>query len=91
MSHGPADWLARQDSVGALSEILPLNDANQELARWTRENPRPRGTLPMLQITLINPQLAGIDHIGIGADYYDAGGPSMAEGLRPYTVPVSIC
>ena len=27
----------------------------------------------------------GIDHVGIGSDFYDAGGPSMAEGLENVT------
>ncbi len=83
---GP-DWLARQDSVRAhYREILPLNDANQELARWTRENPRPRGTLSDVADHIDHIRsVAGIDHIGIGADYYDAGGPSMAEGLDDLT------
>ena len=83
---GP-DWLARQDSVRAhYREILPLNDANQELARWTRENPRPRGTLADVADHIDHIRsIAGIDHIGIGADYYDAGGPSMAEGLDDLT------
>jgi membrane dipeptidase len=30
-------------------------------------------------------RVAGIDHVGIGADYYDPGGPSMAEGLDDLT------
>jgi membrane dipeptidase len=30
-------------------------------------------------------QVAGIDHIGIGADFYDAGNQSMVEGLDDVT------
>jgi membrane dipeptidase len=30
-------------------------------------------------------KLAGIDHVGIGADYYDDGATSMAAGLENVT------
>ena len=83
---GP-EWRARQDSVRAhYREILPLAEANREVARWTTENPRPRGTLADVadHIDHIR-RVAGIDHVGIGADYYDPGGPSMAEGLDDLT------
>jgi membrane dipeptidase len=26
-------------------------------------------------------EVAGIDHVGIGSDFYDEGGPSMAAGI----------
>ena len=83
---GP-EWRARQDSVRArYRKILPLAEADREVARWTAENPRPRGTLADVadHIDHIR-RVAGIDHVGIGADYYDPGGPSMAEGLDDLT------
>ena len=83
---GP-EWRARQDSVRVrYRKILPLAEADREVARWTAENPRPRGTLADVadHIDHIR-RVAGIDHVGIGADYYDPGGPSMAEGLDDLT------
>ncbi len=77
-------WSARRDSVAeALRAELP-DDAEiaRRLAEWTRRNPAPRGTVSDVadHINHIR-RAAGIDHIGIGSDFYDAGGPSMAEGL----------
>jgi len=83
---GP-EWRARQDSVLAhYRAILPLDEATREVQRWTAEHPRPRGTLADVadHIDHIR-RVAGIDHVGIGADYYDPGGPSMAEGLDDLT------
>ena len=79
---GPA-WRSSEDSVRAYHRrVLPREAAEREVARWAAENPRPRGTLSDLadHIDHIR-RVAGIDHVGIGADYYDPGGPSMAEGL----------
>jgi len=83
---GP-EWLARQEEVRArYRKILPLAEADEEVARWTTEHPRPRGTLADVadHIDHIR-RVAGLDHVGIGADYYDPGGPSMAEGLDDLT------
>jgi len=79
---GP-QWRARQDSVRAhYRAILPTAAAEREVARWTEAHPRPRGTLADVadHIDHIR-RVAGLEHVGLGADYYDAGGPSMAEGL----------
>jgi membrane dipeptidase len=83
---GP-EWRARQDSVRAhYRKILPVADADRELARWTADNPPPRGTLADVADHFDHiRRVAGIDHVGIGADYFDAGGPSMAEGLDDLT------
>lgn len=53
---------------------------------WEKANPLPRPTISDVadHIDHIR-QVAGIDHIGIGADYYQAGGDSMAEGLEDVT------
>lgn len=79
---GP-DWLVRRDSVNAAVRArYPADDARRRLAAWVVDNPRPRGTLHDVadHIDHIR-RVAGIDHVGIGADYYDEGGSSMAEGL----------
>ena len=83
---GP-EWRASQDSVRAeYRKTLPLAEATREVARWTDGNPRPRGTLTDVADHIDHIRdVAGIDHVGIGADYYDPGGPSMAEGLDDLT------
>jgi membrane dipeptidase len=66
-----------------------LDDAKAiaaELAAWDEANPEPAGTIAEVadHIDHIR-RLAGIDHIGIGADFYDAGRSSMARGLENVT------
>jgi membrane dipeptidase len=53
---------------------------------WEKKNPFPRPTISDVvdHIDHIR-QVAGVDHIGIGADYFDVGGNSMAEGLQDVT------
>jgi len=53
---------------------------------WDKKNPFPRPTISDVadHIDHIR-QVAAIDHIGIGADYFDVGGGSMAEGLEDVT------
>jgi membrane dipeptidase len=56
------------------------------LAEWEKKNPAPRGTISDVtdHIDHIR-KVAGIDHIGIGADFYEATGKPMTEGLENVT------
>ena len=56
------------------------------MQEWDKNNPFPRPTISDVadHIDHIR-QVAGVDHIGIGADYYDVGGESMAQGLEDVT------
>ena len=51
-----------------------------------RRNPAPRGNVGDVadHIDHIR-EVAGIDHIGMGADYYDSGESSMSYGLEDIT------
>jgi len=70
-----------------------LND-DEEIARrltgWMQENPAPRGTVGDVADHIDHIRdVAGIDHIGIGSDFYDDGASSMAVGLEDVsTFPV---
>lgn len=64
-----------------------FGDNGEEIARrvaaWEAEHPMPRGTVSDVAMHIEHiRQVAGLDHIGIGSDYYDPGGPSMVEGLE---------
>ncbi len=76
--------------TAALEEIRARLDDETEIARavadWSAANPAPRGTIADVadHIDHIR-EVAGIDHVGIGSDFYDAGRGSMAEGLDDVT------
>jgi membrane dipeptidase len=78
------EWEQRHDA--ALREFHSKLDSDDAIAKamkdWETKNPYPRPTISDVadHIDLFR-QVAGIDHIGIGADFYDAGRDSMAEGL----------
>jgi membrane dipeptidase len=59
---------------------------NKAIAEWEAANPHPRGTISDVadHVDHIR-KVAGIDHVGIGADFYDAGNNSMAMGLDDVT------
>jgi membrane dipeptidase len=86
----PADpeWQGRRRA--ALEELHARLD-NQKavddgIAAWERANPHPGGSVAEVadHVDHIR-KLAGIDHIGIGADFYDDGKTSMVPGLRDVT------
>lgn len=85
VSSGDPAWQARRSAVIRELHLRFDTDAqiSQHLAEWENENPHPRGTISEVadHIDHIR-QVAGIDHIGIGSDYYDASGISMANGLE---------
>ncbi|MBI4420638.1 MAG: membrane dipeptidase, partial [Gemmatimonadetes bacterium] len=85
-------WSARRDSVAEALRAGGKRDSDvaRALADWVRQNPAPRGTVGDVADHIDHIRgVAGIDHLGIGSDYYDPGGPSMAAGLEDIsTFPV---
>jgi membrane dipeptidase len=81
-------WQERR--TAALNALHVRLDKDQDIEKgmqaWEKENPFPRPTIKDVanQIDHIR-QVAGIDFIGIGADFYDAGHNSMVEGLDDVT------
>jgi membrane dipeptidase len=67
-------------------ELDDEREIESRLADWVSRNPAPRGSVSEVadHVDHIR-RIAGIDHVGIGSDFYDAGGPSMAEGLGDVT------
>jgi membrane dipeptidase len=81
-------WSRERDGVAERlrAELDDEREIERRLAEWVRDHPAPRGTLADVadHIDHIR-EVAGIDHVGIGSDFYDPGGPSMAEGLENVT------
>jgi membrane dipeptidase len=82
------EWQARR--TAALKELHARLDNDKAIAKgiadWAKANPEPRGSISEVadHIDHIR-KVAGIDHIGIGADYYEVNPESMVAGLENVT------
>jgi membrane dipeptidase len=83
----PADpgWQSRR--TAALEDLRARLDDQKAvdagIADWEKANPHPGGTIAEVADHIDHVrQVAGIDHVGIGADFYDAGTTSMVPGLQ---------
>jgi membrane dipeptidase len=78
------EWEAQHTK--ALEDLHGRFDTNDAIAKgiadWEKQNPEPRATISDVadHIDHIR-KVAGIDHIGIGADFYRAQPDEMVEGL----------
>ena len=83
-----AAWDARR--TAAKKELQPraADDAalDEAVKAWEKANPEPRGSVALVADHVDHiVKLAGIDHVGIGSDFYDDGVSSMASGLENVT------
>jgi membrane dipeptidase len=82
------EW--QEKRTAALNELHARLNTDQEIAEaiaeWEKTNAAPRGTIGDVanHIDHIR-KVAGIDHIGIGADFYDVAPGSMVVGLENVT------
>jgi membrane dipeptidase len=85
---GNPAWQEQQKA--ALEELRARLDDEDAIKRgieeWAQAHPEPRGTIADVadHIDHIR-KVAGIDHVGIGSDFYDDGRTSMATGLENVT------
>ena len=65
-------------------------EADKELAAWGKEHPAPGGSVTDVANVIDHIKaVAGVDHVGIGADFFDSGTLSMVQGLQdPTTYPL---
>jgi membrane dipeptidase len=90
----PAWQAKRLQALRELHARLDTDDAIRKgIAEWERANPHPRGTISDLADHIDHIRsVAGIDHIGIGSDFYDVAYDSMAIGLEDVTrYPYLVC
>ncbi len=83
-----AEWTTRKDAAAEAlrAQLDDEQEVSKRLAEWSQRTPQPRGSIAAVadHVDHIR-KVAGIDHIGIGADFYDDGRSSMAEGLENVT------
>ena len=86
----PLNPAYQEKRTAALKDLHARFDTDEAItkgiAAWEKENAPPRGTISDVadHIDHIR-KVAGIDHIGIGADFYDVGTDSMVKGLEDVT------
>ena len=86
----PADPAWQKRRTAALEDLRSrLNDqkgVDDAIAAWEKANPHPGGTIAEVadHIDHIR-KVAGIDYVGIGADFFDAGATRMVPGLTDVT------
>ncbi len=83
----PAWQAKRAEAVRQFHSRLDTDNAVQSaMTEWENRNPHPRGTIADVadHIDHIR-KIAGVDCIGVGADFFDAGRRSMAIGLDDVT------
>jgi membrane dipeptidase len=82
------DWQMKR--TAALRELHAQLDTDEAITNaisaWEKQNTAPRGTISDVadHIDHIR-KIAGVDHIGIGADFYDVSPGSMVVGLEDVT------
>jgi len=83
-----ADWSAKREAAIRELHLKFTTDAEVEkgIKEWEKQNPYPRPGIKDVadHIDHIR-EVAGIEHIGIGADFYSASGESMVDGLGDVT------
>ena len=61
-------------------------EADKELAAWVNANPPPGGSVADVASVIEHiRKVAGVDHVGIGADFFDDGKATMVRGLEDVT------
>ena len=86
----PADPAWQKRRTAALEDLRSRLDdqkaVDDGIAAWEKANPHPGGTIAEVadHIDHIR-KVAGIDYVGIGADFFDAEATSMVPGLTDVT------
>jgi membrane dipeptidase len=88
VARGDAPWQARR--TAALRELHTRLQSDEAITKamqeWEKNNPYPEPTIADVADHIDHVRsVAGIDHIGIGADFADVGPGSIAKGLEDVT------
>jgi membrane dipeptidase len=85
-------WEARKIAEGrAIRQRVQTDEqVKKELEAWEKANPQPAGSVADVANVIDHiRKVAGVDHVGIGADFFDGGENDLVAGLTgPDTYPV---
>jgi membrane dipeptidase len=85
-------WEKQKDEAqrSIRQRVVTEGEVKKELSAWEKANPAPGGSVvEVANIIEHIRKVAGVDHVGIGADFFDDGKTSMVPGLHdPSSYPV---
>ncbi len=88
-----AEWQAQKKEArrAIRARVATDAEADKEQAAWENAHPRPGGSVASVADVLDHLRtVAGVDHLGIGADFFDNGKLSMVDGLADITTYPSL-
>jgi membrane dipeptidase len=83
-----ADWLAQKKEARRTLRQRATTEAelDEQLAAWKKAHPPPGGSVVNVANAIDHIRaVAGVDHVGIGGDFFDDGSLSMVQGLQDVT------
>ena len=83
-----AEYLAqRKEARRAIRQRVATDEeAEAQILAWDKANPQPGGSVANVADDIDHIRaVAGVDHVGIGGDFYDDGTTTMVEGLQDVT------
>jgi membrane dipeptidase len=83
-----AEWLAqKKDARRALRQKVATEaELGAQLTAWEKAHPAPGGSVANVANAIDHIRaVAGVDHVGIGGDFFDDGSLSMVQGLQDVT------
>ena len=89
VARGDAEWQARATAAKRELRAQAADETalQKAMEAWEKQNPYPRPGISDVADHIDHiKQVAGIDHIGIGADFYDVKPEAMVVGLADVTV-----
>jgi len=83
-----AEWLVQKKEArrAIRQRVRTEAEVGKELLVWEKAHPQPGGSVANVADAIDHIRtVAGVDHVGIGADFFDDGSISMVEGLQDVT------
>ena len=83
-----AEWLAQKKEArrAIRRRVATEAEVDKQLVAWEKAHPQPGGSVSNVTDVIDHIRaVAGVDHVGIGGDFYDDGSVSMVAGLQDVT------
>ncbi len=82
------EWLRKKKEArrAIRQRVRTEVEVDKELVQWEKAHPQPGGSMASVADAVDHIRaVAGVDHVGIGADFFDDGSVSMVNGLQDVT------